>query len=541
MNAKVRVNDTIQAAKAEGVLPAEAEALAQDTRPWPVVLLTALGAWLAAIPLTIVVGIAVMPRNHETAGLFVVGLLVLAGAIAVLRSKSIPLFVEQLAVPGLIVGGSCIAFTIFDGMHWKGGAGLVGLMCLVVAVLIPRAWLRVLLSGGAAVLLAIATVDDTWSRGDGVANDFWWAWHVVGLLAGLAAVAQSRLGAEGSSARVAIALDAMVAGVVIAMLAALSWWSGMAFLVGATLQAHGGDGASSHVHAADFMVLQTISAALAVAGAAWLARQWPTARKPWTAGVAVVLVLLAWFMPSLGAVLLALAVCATARRWMLASTAGVAFAWILSSFYYALTWPLATKAWVLVACGALLAALAWLASGRGLPASTPGMQSLQAMPRHVSGGIALTLVATLAVANVGIWQKEQIARSARTIYVELAPRDPRSLMQGDYMSLNFRLPLPVQDAVRDLDDGAKPRVIAKVDAQGVATIVRIDDGSPHAADELPIALVYKDGRWIFVTDAWFFKEGEAERYAPARFGEFKVGADGKAMLVGMRGKDLQPL
>jgi hypothetical protein len=175
MNAKVRVNDTIQAAKAEGVLPAEAEALAQDTRPWPVVLLTALGAWLAAIPLTIVVGIAVMPRNHETAGLFVVGLLVLAGAIAVLRSKSIPLFVEQLAVPGLIVGGSCIAFTIFDGMHWKGGAGLVGLMCLVVAVLIPRAWLRVLLSGGAAVLLAIATVDDTWSRGDGVANDFWWA------------------------------------------------------------------------------------------------------------------------------------------------------------------------------------------------------------------------------------------------------------------------------------------------------------------------------------------------------------------------------
>jgi uncharacterized membrane-anchored protein len=541
MNAKVRLNETIEAAKSEGVLPAEAQALAQDTRPWPVVLLTALGAWLAAIPLTIVVGIAVMPRGNETAGLFVVGLLVLAGAIAVLRSNTIPLFVEQLAVPGLIVGGSCVAFTIFEGMHWKGGAGLVGVLCLVVAVLIPRAWLRVLLSGGAAALLAIATVDESWSHRDGIANDFWWAWHVIGLAALFAAFVQSQLGTQGRSARLAIALDAMVAGVLIAMLAALAWWSGMAFLFGGTLHLHSGDGASSHVQAEDLALLKAISAALAIAGAAWLARQWPGTRKPWTAGVAAVLVLLAWFMPSLGAVLLALALCVTARRWMLASTAGAAFAWILSSFYYALTWPLATKAWVLVACGALLAALAWLASGRRLPVSAPGVEALQSMPRHVSGGIALTLLATLAVANVGIWQKEQVARSTRTIYVELAPRDPRSLMQGDFMSLNFRLPMPVQDAVRDLGDGAKPQVIAKVDAQGVATLVRMDDGSPRAADELPIALAYKDGRWIFVTDAWFFKEGEAERYAPARFGEFKVGVDGKAMLVGMRGKDLKPL
>ncbi len=79
------------------------------------------------------------------------------------------------------------------------------------------------------------------------------------------------------------------------------------------------------------------------------------------------------------------------------------------------------------------------------------------------------------------------------------------------------------------------------DAQGVATAVRLDDGTPLAADELCIELTPKGGRWILVTDAWFFSEGEAQRWAAARFGEFRVQADGRALLVGLRGADLKPL
>ena len=43
------------------------------------------------------------------------------------------------------------------------------------------------------------------------------------------------------------------------------------------------------------------------------------------------------------------------------------------------------------------------------------------------------------------------------------------------------------------------------------------------------------------TNAWFFEEGSAERYEPARYGEFRVDADGELLLTRMRGKDLQPL
>jgi uncharacterized membrane-anchored protein len=54
-------------------------------------------------------------------------------------------------------------------------------------------------------------------------------------------------------------------------------------------------------------------------------------------------------------------------------------------------------------------------------------------------------------------------------------------------------------------------------------------------------LTPKEGRWVLVTDAWFFKEGEAQRWEKARFGEFRVLPDGRALLVGMRDENLVPL
>ena len=83
--------------------------------------------------------------------------------------------------------------------------------------------------------------------------------------------------------------------------------------------------------------------------------------------------------------------------------------------------------------------------------------------------------------------------------------------------------------------------MARRDARGVATLLRIDDGTPLAADEMRIELSPKDGRWILVSDAWFFREGEAERWARAKYGEFRVDAGGRALLVGLRGAGLEAL
>ena len=87
----------LRAAVDEGLLPATATLPSHDNRPWPVVLLTALGAWLAAIPLLGVVGLLLGDLLRSGAGPYAVGALVLAGAVTVLRSRGVPLFVEQQA------------------------------------------------------------------------------------------------------------------------------------------------------------------------------------------------------------------------------------------------------------------------------------------------------------------------------------------------------------------------------------------------------------------------------------------------------------
>jgi len=147
----------------------------------------------------------------------------------------------------------------------------------------------------------------------------------------------------------------------------------------------------------------------------------------------------------------------------------------------------------------------------------------------------------LAVANVGIWQKERLIAQGEPVFVELAPVDPRSLMQGDFMRLNFRLPGDVQNKLDGLLSAERPRLVMRRDTRGVATPLRLDDGSQLAKDELRIELMPKDGRWVLVSEAWFFREGEAKRWEPAKYGEFRVTPDGKALLVGLRGAALKAL
>ena len=148
----------------------------------------------------------------------------------------------------------------------------------------------------------------------------------------------------------------------------------------------------------------------------------------------------------------------------------------------------------------------------------------------------------LAVANVGIWQKQQLIEHGRPVFVELAPVDPRSLTQGDYMQLAYRLPDAASQ--RHLAPAAKvsrPRVVARLDDRGIARIDRLADGTSLAAGELLIELTPKGGRWVIVSDAWFFREGEAQRWQRARYAEFRVAPDGRALLVDLRGPSLEKL
>ena len=247
---------------------------------------------------------------------------------------------------------------------------------------------------------------------------------------------------------------------------------------------------------------------------------------------------LAWFLPSLGGVWLALVVAATTWRLGLAGAAAFAAAWIIGSFYYQLSWPLAHKALVLAGVGVLLGALVWLGAGlrpaAKAAAAGPG-------PGLAPWLIGLTAIGTLAVANVGIWQKETLIAQGRPVFLELAPVDPRSLMQGDFMRLRFRLPGGA-DGQPGLLAWGRPQVVARCDERGVATLLRLrNPGEILAEGEFPIELTAKGGGWTVATDAWFFREGDSARWQVARYGEFRVTPDGQALLVGLADADVKPI
>ena len=53
--------------------------------------------------------------------------------------------------------------------------------------------------------------------------------------------------------------------------------------------------------------------------------------------------------------------------------------------------------------------------------------------------LLLVVVVQIVIVAVLIASKETLLRTGQTVKLELAPLDPRSLMQGDYVRLNYKI------------------------------------------------------------------------------------------------------
>ena len=147
----------------------------------------------------------------------------------------------------------------------------------------------------------------------------------------------------------------------------------------------------------------------------------------------------------------------------------------------------------------------------------------------------------LALVDWNIAAREHLLREGRVLLLELAPVDPRSLMQGDYMALRFKA---ADDAfgrwgkLKDVTDG---RIIVKLDERGVGSYVRRDGGEPLAQAEVALRYRIRDERLKFATNAYFFQEGHAKLYESARFGEFRVAQSGELLLARLLNVKLERL
>ncbi len=165
------------------------------------------------------------------------------------------------------------------------------------------------------------------------------------------------------------------------------------------------------------------------------------------------------------------------------------------------------------------------------------MNTLLARKLWIPAGLALVLAAV----NVSIWQKEQLLAHGKTVLLQLAPVDPRSLMQGDYMRLDYALV-----RTRAIDQGPTTRTARlKLDAHGVATRLDVDPDAALAADEARMVMRRRGGafggRWRIGSDAYFFQEGTDHVYTQAKYGEYRTDAAGESVLVALRDEKFERL
>lgn len=154
-------------------------------------------------------------------------------------------------------------------------------------------------------------------------------------------------------------------------------------------------------------------------------------------------------------------------------------------------------------------------------------------------GLTLTL---LAFINWDIAKREAWLAKGEIVRLELAPVDPRSLMQGDYMILNYRILADIRAAAEGENLNAYVRV--KLNEQRIGSFVALEPTyqSPDAvSDEILLQVRIRDNQVKLATNAYFFQEGQGEHYEAAKYGEFRVNQDGELLLDRLLSEELTPL
>ena len=154
------------------------------------------------------------------------------------------------------------------------------------------------------------------------------------------------------------------------------------------------------------------------------------------------------------------------------------------------------------------------------------------------GLLGLGLILALGVPLRFVVQAEQHVAHGESLFLELAPVDPRSLLLGDYMALDYAIHQQMQ---WDDDRAVVGTVVVSIDERGVVTGVRRDEGTELGPRERRLA--FQGTGWLrrVGPDAFFFQEGNAGLYEDARYGELRVSASGTAILVGLRDRELEVL
>ena len=497
---------------------------------WPVAVLSGFGAIMAAVPLLGFYWSAFDWIIRVPGGTAAMGLATAGVAIFVMR-RSAPLgFMQMLGAIGVTVGLALIGWSLSEALDENLGFALFAIG-IVAATLIPVTWARNALgfASSAAFLISVAL-----RTMPGQVTALAIILSVVATLGGAAVLLRGHTIRDDRLNRLVREAQGFLSGFAVACVIALMGLAGRPFMIVASgiLGELHGDLLAPATSAA-----RTVSVALALAAAGLILIRRPAFRSPAAFALAGVAIVFSARSPMLGAGLFVLACAIVAQARALAAFAALAVLWIVSAAYYSLSWTLSEKAWSMIGLGSVLIVVL-LASGTRLKnaSSTRGEEPALLRTRLLIGA---GMLATGVLCTFATVTAEDILRHGRTVFIALRPIDPRSLLQGDYMAVAFateRLPTPSSLQNREVFG------IASLDSRSIATLQRIaNTHETKRDDEIALQLRTKSRRWFVGSDAWYFEEGRGKPFEAAKFGSFRIGANGRPLLVGLVDAELRPI
>lgn len=182
---------------------------------------------------------------------------------------------------------------------------------------------------------------------------------------------------------------------------------------------------------------------------------------------------------------------------------------------------------------------------------TPQAENQSAVSqRRISGATAwrlaavLLMLATLGTFQYAIFAKERLLAAGDTLLLALAPLDPRSLIQGDYMALRYAL----EDDLRAQENPLPPRgwVLVRKDSRGVGRLAGVLNSPKNLKPgeySVPFSLDFGDTGLpvLHLPGSFLFQEDHVKRYADAAYGILRCVPSGDCLLTDLADAEGRPL
>ena len=247
-----------------------------------------------------------------------------------------------------------------------------------------------------------------------------------------------------------------------------------------------------------------------------------------------------------------------------------AFVVYLGGFYYQLSIPLLYKGVLLVSFAVIFAIVTLFLHARYKTPSQSAVENHSVFKAPI-WLVGVFVIALLGAVNYKVQQFEDVLATGKPVVLKIAPVDPRSLMQGDYMVLNYAILSEFQqsqflsesneslESNESIDageanetigidesspSGKKAYILVHLDKNHVATFCEEQSEIPtdfkHCTPNVYLPIRYKGWLPELPSQDYFFAEGKGEHYAQAEYAEYRF-KDGILLLARLLDKDLKGL